>query len=123
MERFIQTFKKAIRAGGTQGITFHQRLMSFLLVYRSTPHSTTGVAPCALFLNRDLRTCFHLLKPDVKDRVISQQAAQKSQHDQQSRTRELCVGQRVLIRNYQPGEDWVPDAVIERRGPHSYMEK
>ena len=123
MERFIQTFKKAIRAGGTQGITFHQRLMSFLLVYRSTPHSTTGVAPYALFLNRDLRTRFHLLKPDVKGRVMSQQAAQKSQHDQHSRARELCVGQRVLIKNYRPGEDWVPGVIVERRGPHSYIVK
>ena len=100
VECFIQTFKKAIRAGGTQGATFHQRFMNFLLVYRSTPHSTTSVAQCVLFLNRELKTHFHLLKPDVKDRVMSQQAAQKSQHDQHSRARELCVGQRVLIRNY-----------------------
>ena len=84
MERFIQTFKKAIRTGETQGATFHQRLMSFLLVYQSTPHSTTGVVACALFLNRDLRTRFHLLKPDVKGRVMLQQATQKSQQDQHS---------------------------------------
>ena len=87
VECFIQTFKKAIRAGGTQGATFHQRFMNFILVYWSTPHSTTGVAPCVLFLNRELRTRFHLLKPDVKDRVMLQQAAQKPQHDQHSRTR------------------------------------
>ena len=123
VERFIQTFKKAIRAGGTQGATFHQRLMNFLLVYRSTPHSTTGVAPCILFLNRELRTRFHLLKPDVRDRVMSQQAAQKCQHDRHSRARELCVGQRVLIRNYRPGEDWIPGVITERRGPHSYTVK
>ena len=36
---------------------------------------------------------------------------------------EVCVGQRVLIRNYRPGEDWIPGAIIERRGPHSYMVK
>ena len=54
---------------------------------------------------------------------MSQQAAQKSQHDQHSRARELCVGQRVLIRNSRPGEDWIPSAIIERWGPHSYMVK
>ena len=58
--------------------------MSFLLVYQSTSHSTTGVVPCAIFLNTDLRIHFHLLKPDVKYHVMSQQAAQKSQHDQHS---------------------------------------
>ena len=52
VERFIQTFKKAIRAEGKQGATFHQRLMNFLLVYRTTPHSTTSVAPCVLFLKK-----------------------------------------------------------------------
>ena len=119
MECFIQTFKKAIKAGGTQGATFHQTFMNFLLVYRPTPHSTTGVAPCVLFFNRELRTRFHLLKPDVKDHVMSQQAAQKSQHDQHSRARELSVGQRVLIRNYRSGEDWIPGAIIGRQGPRS----
>ena len=29
----------------------------------------------------------------------------------------------MLIRNYQPGEDWVPGAIIKRQGPHSYMVK
>ena len=117
MEHFIQTLKKPSEQ---EGATFHQKFNNFLLVYQSTPHSTTGVAPCALFLNREL---FHLLKPDVKDHVMSHQAAQKSQHDQHSRARELCVGQRVLVRNYRPGEDWIPGAVIERQGPHSYMVK
>ena len=39
---------------------------------------------------------------------------------QHSWARELCVGQRVLIRNYRP---WVPGAITERQGPHSYIVK
>ena len=61
-----------------------------------------------------MRTRFHILKPDVKDCVMSDQATQISQHDQQSRTRELCVRQRMLIRNYRPGENWIPGAIIEK---------
>ena len=45
---------------------------------------------------------------------------QKAHHDQHSRARDLCVGQRVLVRNYRPGEDWVPGTVVDRKGPHSY---
>ena len=71
VERFIQTFKKAIRAGG-QEATFHQRLINFLLVYQMTPHTTTGVAPSVLFLQRDLRTRLHLLHSDVSEHVKSQ---------------------------------------------------
>ena len=77
--------------------------------------STTGVAPCVLFLNRELRTQFHLLKSDAKDRVTSEQAAQKSQHDKPSGAEELCVGQRVLIRNCRLGEDWIPGAKLKDR--------
>ena len=120
VERFIQTFKKALRAGGMQAVTVHQRLMNFLLVYRTTPHTTTGMAPCVLFLNRDLRTRFHLLRPDISGYVTSQQAKQKAHHDLHSRSRNLWVGQRVLVRNYRPGEDWIPGTVIDRKGPHLY---
>ena len=50
-ERFVQTFKRALRADDYRGLTAEQRLMAFLLTYRSSPHSTTGVPPCKLFLN------------------------------------------------------------------------
>ena len=122
VERFIQAFiKKAIRAGG-QEATFHQRLMNFLLVYQTTPHTTTSVAPSVLFLQRDLTTRLHLLHPDVSEHVKSQQATQKAHHDQHSRRRDLWVGQRVLtklVRNYLPGEDWIPGTVVDRKGPRS----
>ena len=54
--------------------------MNFLPVYQSTLHPTAGVAPCILFLKREVRTCFHLLPPELKDQVMSQQATQKFQH-------------------------------------------
>ena len=38
VERFIQTFKKGVRAVVTEDATFHQKLMNFLLVYCTTPH-------------------------------------------------------------------------------------
>ena len=63
---------------------------------------------------------FHLLRPDVSEHVTSHQATQKAHHDQHSRTRDLCVGQILLVRNYRPGEDWVPSTVVDRKGPHSY---
>ena len=89
--------------------------MKFFQVYWSISHSVIDVTPCVLSLKSELRTRFHLLKPDVKDCAMSEQATQKSQHDQQSRTRELCVGQRMLIRKYRPGEDWIPGAIVEKR--------
>ena len=94
--------------------------MNFILVYRTTPHTSTGVAPCVLFLKQDMRTRLHLLQPEVKDHVTAQQASQKAYHDQHSRARDLSVEQRVLVQNYRPGENWVPGTVVDRRGPLSY---
>jgi len=84
------------------------------------PHSTTSVPPCVLFLKKVLKTRLHLLHPDVKDSVMAEQVTQKSQYNQNNRSRGLYVGQRVLARNYHPGEDWILGTVIKKRGPHSY---
>lgn len=55
-ERFVQTFKRSLRAGVDDGGTVHQKLSQFLLAYRTTPQATTGVAPAELFLKRHIRT-------------------------------------------------------------------
>ena len=49
VERFIQTFKKAMRSGEHQRQPFDQYLCMFLLTYRSIAHSTTNMSPCMLF--------------------------------------------------------------------------
>ena len=46
------------------------RLANFLLTYGTTPHSTTGKSPSQLFLQRDIRTHFDLLKPDCEKEVL-----------------------------------------------------
>ena len=53
-ERFVRTFKEAMKAGKNDGLTLQHRLASFLLTYRTTPHSTTttGTPPCELLMGR-----------------------------------------------------------------------
>ena len=63
VERFVQTFKKAMLAQSTK-LSFQQWLMLFLLTYRITPYSTTNVAPYTLFLN-DVKTRFDLMRPEI----------------------------------------------------------
>ena len=56
VERFVQSFKQALRASQNDGHSLNNRLSTFLLTYRSTAHATTGVPPSTLFLRRELRT-------------------------------------------------------------------
>ncbi len=90
-EWFVQTFKRAMRASEYPALTFHQKVMGFLLSYRTTPHATTRVAPASLFLQRHVRTRFDLLRPEVEDRVAANQATQKMHHDRHSRQKDLFV--------------------------------
>ena len=51
-ERFVQTFKRAMRACEKDEPSLHLHLSEFLFSYRSTPHATTAItpAPSELFL-------------------------------------------------------------------------
>ena len=117
VERFIQTFKKAMLAGDREGDDLKHRLSQFLLKYRSSPHLTTGVAPCELFLKRSMQTKLDLLRPDVESTVSGHQGCQKSYNDKHAKRREFSVGQAVIMRNLRKGSKWVAGVISERNGP------
>lgn len=54
-ERFVQTFKHALTASKNYSGTLLTKLSRFLITYRNTPSSTTGVSPAELFMKRPLR--------------------------------------------------------------------
>ena len=122
-ERFVRTFKEAMKAGRADSLPLQHRLANFLLTYRTTPHATTNEPPCVLFQGRHLRTRLDLLRPDRERTVANKQAHQKSQHDQHSRYRDIAVGQRVFARNLQPRLPWLPGRVISSLGPVSVLIK
>lgn len=119
-ERFVQTFKHALKAS-RESMTLQQRLDAFLLQYRNTPHSTTREAPAMLFLHRRLRTRLDLLKPNVKWTVEQAQQAQCSCRALHAKDRDFCVGDSVLVRDYRKGgEKWKSGTVSSQSGPVSY---
>ena len=119
-ERFVKTFKKAMKNPDHPSASFDQQLMSFLLSYRTTPHCTTGETPVSLFLLRSVRTRLDLMYPEVKDTVMKKQAEQKDYHDQHAHMRQFDIGQRVLARNYRPGDKWLTGTILDKLGPLSY---
>ena len=121
-ERMVQSFKQAMKAGRIGGRSLSHRIANFLLTYRTTPHATTGKSPSQLFLKRDIKTRFDLLKPDCERQVLEKQSQQKSSHDRRhARSSQWFVGQRVMARNLRPGPNWVPATILEVKGPVTYL--
>ena len=52
VESFMKPLNKAIRTAHAQGQVWQKELPKFLLNYRTTPHTTTKVAPAQLLFNR-----------------------------------------------------------------------
>ena len=92
----------------------------FLLRYRNTPSSTTGVTPAELFMKRPLKTRLDLLRPQLRSKVEGKQADQKQYHDIHSRDRSFDIGENVLARNLRDGPKWLSGTIVEKTGPVSY---
>ena len=62
VERFMQPLGKSLKAAKLDGRPWQQELSRFLLQYRTTPHCATGVPPCELLFNRQVRGKLPVLK-------------------------------------------------------------
>ena len=56
----------------------------------------------------------------ISVKVASKQAQQKHHHDKHTASRKLFIGQRVMIRNVQPRDEWGAGTIFERTGPLSH---
>ena len=81
VERYVQTFKRAIKAAEQEGKSISQRICEFLLTYRNTPHMKTNEMPSMLFLKRQLRTRLDMMRLDIQATVNDRQARQKKYND------------------------------------------
>ena len=121
-ERFVRTFKQAMKAGCADSLTLQHRLANFLLTFHTTPHATTNEPPCILFLGRSLRTRLDLLGPDRERTVVSSQARQKSQHDLHSHHRASnCSWTASFGSNPRYGSQWLPGRVTKLLGSVSML--
>ena len=110
MAKLRGMFRHALKASRNDTGTLDVKLSRFLLTYRNTPCSTTGMSPAELLMKRPLRSRLDLLRPSVKQRVQAKQADQKRYHDAHSKDRQFEVGQPVLRSKVGPRycyrEDW-----------------
>ena len=62
-ERAVRSFKQGLKS--ITGKSVQEKLPKFLLKYRITPHSTTGILPAEMLMKRCLRTKLDFRYPDV----------------------------------------------------------
>ena len=120
-ERVVQILKSAIKQAQLTHTDVSAKIAKFLLVYRNTPHSTTGEPPSLLLMGRRLRTRLDLLIPSVEKHV---EARQYSTMVTPTAHRGLCqfhAGDPILARNYGKGEKWMPGVITEVLGSRHYM--
>ena len=116
-ERAVRIFKEGyekMEEGSVQ-----TKLSRFLLSYRTTPHSTTGVPPAELLMKRKLHTQLNRLVPSVANRVRNKQAQQKAVHDYHAKEREMVEGQAVYAKDFRHKKTWMPGTIVEKTGPVS----
>ena len=121
-ERAVQTVKQGLRQMQGPG-TIQDKLSRFLFKYRITPHTTTGIPPCELLMNRRLRSKLDLLHPDtmLSQRVEQRQQSQKMAHDSHKPYREFKVGDTVYAEDFTPSnQKWIEGVVTDVTGPLSY---
>ena len=121
VERLVQSVKRGVKAGIKSGVPFECALQAFLLRYRTTPHTTTGITPSTLMLGWDVRTHLDLLRPELQERVEEKQAIQSRYHNRHCKGRELATGTAVWAHNWRDGPAWVRARVHDSLGPVSYL--
>ena len=55
VERFNRSLKKASQCAHAEGKDWRKELNKFLLLYRTTPHATTGQCPATVFFGRGIK--------------------------------------------------------------------
>jgi len=124
-ERAVQTSKQALRAMSESSKPVKEKLAKFLIAYRNTPHSTTGVSPAQLLLGRPLRTPLDLVKPNLNCKMVNQQHQQsiRAANEKGRQCRQFEVGDPVMSQDYRGDLKWRSGLVVQKTGPLMYEVK
>ena len=98
VERFVQSFKRAMKKMSETSSDLDRNLANFLLSYRNTPHSTTGQEPSVRFHGRTLRSRMHQLRPsDKRDSENLQTEVQQKRLESVAKSRTFEENQPVWV--------------------------
>ena len=120
-ERTVRVFKEGMEK--IEGGNMQTKLSWFLLKYRTTPHSKTGVTPAQLHMKKKIRTRLDVLLPNTASQVRPKQGYQKYAHDYHAKERDLEVNDPVFLRDFSssPPKSWQKGTIVHTIGPVSVL--
>ena len=136
VERFNRCVKDCLQTASIQGEPWKPFLRTYLMDYRATPHSTTGVSPSELLHGRRMRTQLQVIDMPVppsdrhamRERVKDKQRKMKEYTDAKRHAKytDLHPGDEVRVRKpwrVKKGElkFFKPRTVVTKRGPNTYL--
>jgi transposase InsO family protein len=106
VERQNESLLKRMKIASLERKNLQEELLNYLLLYRTTPHSVTGISPCRLLLKREIRdklpSLQHSLDPDDsefrdRDTVKKQLGKEYSDHRTRAKEQSWVIGDYALL--------------------------
>lgn len=129
IERQNRSLLKRLRIAQGTGEEWKEILLKYLMAYRSTPHSTTGVSPADLMFKRSFRDKLPSIEGkreddgEVRDRDQERKYRSKVYADKSRRAQDSVIaeGDLVLMKQTKTNKlstpyNPIPNTVIERNG-------
>ena len=117
-ERFVQTFKNAMKSYNATSANVGNYVSKFLLSYRTTPHTTTGVCPSLLLMGRRIRSKLDLMLPDSKS---TNEDEMYRKLGELKKIRSFEVSDKVMVRTYGKNhQKWIPGIISKKLGTLNY---
>ena len=116
-ERFVQTFKRNLKCRSTTSADVDKSICRFLITYRTTPHTATGMSPSYMLMGRRIRTRLDLLRPDF---LGEQREKADNLRQTKGQVRTFQTGEEVLVRMYGTSK-WAYGKVADREGELHYV--
>ena len=130
VERQNRSIMKRIRIAQAEKRNWEEELQTYLMMYRASPHTTTGVSPAELMFGRKLRTklpdlTFRATDIDIeiRDRDVEKKEKGKIYSDEKRNAQksEIRTGDKVLVRKERENKmdpifDPKPAKVVAKNG-------
>lgn len=112
-ERYVQTFKRKLKAMMNENGSLQDKLSKFLIAYRKTPNTTTGISPAEMMFKRLYRTRLDLVKRNLCTEI-------NNKREEISDRKYFKEGDRVQVRSYNDDTKWKFGIITNRTGKLHY---